>query len=182
MIVEMPYGTRYLYGTDPIALVPGAVELIRSANEAGVSVGIVTNQRGVALESYAEMTEATVAQFHTRLKKRLGAKNARIDAIYVCPHDESDGCDCRKPKPGLILQALKDFSVPKESAVFVGDRASDFEAARRAGISGVLLGRADGWSTPVGDQIVFSTLAEVQEFMEPRWQHPISSLGSNHQE
>ena len=173
VIVHMPSGQRYLYGDDPISLVPGAANLIRSANKAGVPVGVATNQRGIALASYPEMTEATVSHFNIRMRERLRAEGANIGEMYVCPHDESDNCDCRKPKPGLILRALKDFAASKRSAVFIGDRATDLEAAIRAGITGILVGDTNELVPKVRDQAAFSTLVEAQEFLEPRWQPAI---------
>ena len=177
VIVEMPSGKRYPYGDDPIVLVPGAAELISSANRAGVPVCIVTNQSGIARASYPEMTQATVAHFHDQLRELLKAESASIVAIYACPHDESDCCSCRKPKPGLVLRALMDFGVPKQDALFVGDQPTDLEAARRAGVAGVMVGAANESSPRGRDQVAFSTLPEVRQFLVRCWGLQCSAQG-----
>ncbi|RJO70193.1 MAG: HAD family hydrolase [Myxococcales bacterium] len=122
-----------------LQLPPGAAEAVARLNAAGVLAIVVTNQRGVAR---GLMTAADVEAVHAELRRRLSAAGARLDAIYVCPHDDADGCDCRKPKPGLIRRGMSEFGLSAENCLLVGDSASDVEAARAAGIGAIFIGEA----------------------------------------
>ena len=115
-------------------LLPGAAAGLKLLAEAGYRLIVVTNQRAVAR---GQLSAEGLADVHAKLERELAGAGVVLDAIYVCPHDK-DECDCRKPAPGLLLQALRDFPdvVPRESVLF-GDSASDIEAARRAGVPAV---------------------------------------------
>jgi D-glycero-D-manno-heptose 1,7-bisphosphate phosphatase len=125
----------YVVAPEAVELLPGAADAIRRLNEAGRLVVVITNQRGVAR---GHMTEGDVARVNARLGELLAARGAHVDAFYVCPH-ESDSCDCRKPRPGLLLQAAADHGIDLANAVMVGDAASDVAAGRAAGVSTVRL-------------------------------------------
>ncbi|MEO8811921.1 MAG: HAD family hydrolase [Caulobacteraceae bacterium] len=128
--------------------IAGARRAVRRLNEAGVLAIVATNQSGVARGLF---DEAAVERLHEAMRADLAAEGARIDAFYVCPfHPEAvveryrhpDHPD-RKPNPGMIRRALADFAVDPARAVMVGDRQRDLEAARRAGIAGVLFDGGD---------------------------------------
>lgn len=129
----------YVRRPSQLRLLPGAGAAIARLNAAGVRVAVVTNQRGVArgLMSSADLDRVT-----SRLDELLAAHDAHVDATFACIHDHGE-CDCRKPAPGLVLQAMADAGVtdPGE-CILIGDRASDAEAARAAGVSSVLIGRS----------------------------------------
>jgi D-glycero-D-manno-heptose 1,7-bisphosphate phosphatase len=120
----------YVKNPAELTLIPGAARAIRRLNDAGIWVGIVTNQRGIAL---GMMTEADFAAIQSRLQRDLSPVGAHIDAVYHCPH--ADGtCDCRKPAPGMLLRARS--TVPGmefQRAALIGDSASDIAAGRRVG-------------------------------------------------
>ncbi|HRD26779.1 MAG TPA: HAD family hydrolase [Caulobacter sp.] len=132
------------YAFDPAALewVPGARGAVRRVNEAGAVAVIATNQSGIGRGYY---TEADMRAFHAEMMRQLAAAGARIDAIYFCPFHEAATEDRyrvadhpdRKPNPGMLLRALADFAVVPADAVMIGDKPSDLEAARRAGVRGV---------------------------------------------
>jgi D-glycero-D-manno-heptose 1,7-bisphosphate phosphatase len=132
------------YVTTPAALelLPGAAAAVRMLNDAGVPVAVVTNQRGVAL---GRLSEPGLAAIHAALARQLAdLAGARLDAVYVCPHEHA-ACDCRKPESGLLRRAARDFGVAPSEAVMIGDAASDVEAGRRFGARTVQL--TDGSST-----------------------------------
>lgn len=116
---------------------PYSAEAVRILNEAGWLAILVTNQAGVARGYF---TEDLIAAVHDVLKLELKAKGAHLDAIYYCAHHPSVGelpyrfdCDCRKPKPGLILHAAAEFDIDLQQSWMIGDRYSDIELARNAG-------------------------------------------------
>ena len=117
---------------------PYSAEAIRLLNEAGVLAILITNQAGVARGYFAEEMIGTV---HNILIQELERGGARLDAIYYCPHHPSVGeppfcfdCDCRKPKPGLIRRAADEFNIDLAQSWMIGDRYSDTELARNAGV------------------------------------------------
>ncbi len=131
--------------TDPgqIVWMPGAAAALRRARAAGYRIAVVTNQSAVAR---GLCTQRDVRAFHRVMARTLKAEGARVDAWYVCPyHAEAvvkryriaDHPD-RKPNPGMVLRALTQFGAPPETSFMIGDRQSDLEAARRAGVPGYL--------------------------------------------
>jgi D-glycero-D-manno-heptose 1,7-bisphosphate phosphatase len=117
---------------------PFAAEAVRTLNEAGWLAILVTNQAGVARRYFEE---SLVGEVHKVLASELERGGARLDAIYYCPHHPTVGappyrldCDCRKPKPGLIRRAASEFDLDLSRCWMVGDRYSDTELARNAGV------------------------------------------------
>ena len=118
---------------------PYSAPAIRLLNECGWLAIVVTNQAGVARGYFPE---EMIQRVHQSLNLYLASNGARLDAIYYCAHHPSVGeppyrldCDCRKPRPGLIRQAMADFQIDVEKSWMVGDRYSDIELARNAGIN-----------------------------------------------
>lgn len=119
-------------------LFPYSAEAIKLLNESGWLAILVTNQAGVARGYF---TEDVIHSVHRQLTSELEAAGARLDGIYFCAHHPTVGeppyrvdCECRKPKPGLIMQAAQDFSIDLTQSWMVGDRYSDIEVARNAGL------------------------------------------------
>jgi D-glycero-D-manno-heptose 1,7-bisphosphate phosphatase len=136
----------YPHRPDQIAWVDGALEAIRLANDRGHLVIVVTNQAGVARGYYSEETLQTL---HTWMQQRFAEAGAHVDRFYYCPHHPQASvaayrliCECRKPAPGMLLRALAG-DVRREASLLVGDKPSDIEAARRAGIAGFLFPGGD---------------------------------------
>ncbi|MGH7233309.1 MAG: HAD-IIIA family hydrolase [Nitrospiraceae bacterium] len=117
----------------------GAKEALRLFTEAGYRVIIVSNQAGVAR---GEMTEMQLLEIHERMKQETAGAGGRIDAVYYCPHDWNGGCECRKPKPGMLFQAQHDYNLDLSRTLFIGDDERDAQAADAAGCPSTLL--ADG--------------------------------------
>lgn len=126
--------TGYLYEPEKLVFIPGTPELIRHFNEEGYLVIVITNQSGIARGIF---TEEQMHRLHETMNKRLQKEyGAHIDAFYFCPHlpEITGECDCRKPKPGLFLRAMKDYDIDSRSSIAFGDSRRDEEAARAAGI------------------------------------------------
>jgi len=121
----------YVKSPDAFTWLAGAREGVRRLNDEGWLVLVVTNQRGVAR---GLMSAGDVDAIHARAQRELAAIGARIDAFYVCPHADEDACACRKPAPGLILRAAREWSVDLGASFLIGDDERDVEAAHRAGV------------------------------------------------
>ncbi len=105
---------------------------------------VITNQSGVGRGYF---TEATLVQIHEHMKKELARHDARVDAIYYCPHHPDDRCDCRKPKPGMLHEIAKRFDVSLKGVPTVGDSLRDLQAASAAGARPVLVLTGKGEQT-----------------------------------
>lgn len=126
--------TGYLYEPEKLSFVRGTPELIRWCNEEGYLVIVVTNQSGIARGLF---TEAQMHRLHAEMNRRLQEEyGAHIDAFYFCPHlpEITGECGCRKPKPGLFLQAIRDYDIDPEVSLSFGDSKRDEEASHAAGI------------------------------------------------
>ena len=127
----------YVSDPDDLVLLPGAGAAVRACNRAGCAVVLVTNQRGVAR---GELTRAQLLAVQRRLTAKLARYGAHLDAVQVCPH-EAHTCDCRKPRAGLIREALRRAAwAGADRTVLLGDQPSDLRAAIAGGVESVLVG------------------------------------------
>jgi D-glycero-D-manno-heptose 1,7-bisphosphate phosphatase len=132
-----------LVRAEQIEVLPGAAPAVRRLREAGLPVVVVSNQPVVAR---GLLTEADVCALEAEVERRLRAAGADIDAFYYCPHHPNatvplyrDACQCRKPRPGMLLRAARDLDLDVHASAMVGDRPSDVAAGRRAGCRTVVL-------------------------------------------
>lgn len=132
----------YLYKIEELRWVEGAREAVAYLTQQGYTVFVVTNQSGIARGYY---TVAQMQELHAYMQQEIAALGGRIEKIYYCPHHKEGSvpeyacdCDCRKPKPGMLLQALAEYELDKEQSFLVGDSPRDVEAAEAAGIKGYL--------------------------------------------
>ena len=133
----------YMDRLEKLKLIPVAAEAIRLINASGMKTVVVTNQSGVARGLF---DEAFVETVHLRLREMLQAEGAFLDGIYFCPHHPTEGqerylrtCDCRKPAPGLLLQAAADLNLDPVRSYMVGDTLKDMEAGARIGAQGIIV-------------------------------------------
>lgn len=115
---------------------PWAGPAIRKINESGMKAVLITNQSGVG-RGYFD--EAAVEEVHRILREELARHDAKLDAIYVCPHHPEADCDCRKPNPGMLLRAQHDLEIDLTNSYVIGDKYVDVETAHRAGAKAVLV-------------------------------------------
>jgi D-glycero-D-manno-heptose 1,7-bisphosphate phosphatase len=126
----------YVTGWSQFQWLPGAMEAVARMNRAGMTVVLVTNQRGIALGLY---TEAELELIHAKMRADLALHGARLDAIYYCPHNIGE-CHCRKPDVGLFEQARKDFPhASADNSLVIGDSISDIQAGRRMGMKTIFI-------------------------------------------
>jgi D-glycero-D-manno-heptose 1,7-bisphosphate phosphatase len=131
----------YLRDPGGIEFAPGALEGLRLLRDAGFALVLITNQSGIA-RGYFDA--ATLERIHVRLQSMLAAEGLRLEAIYVCPHGPDDGCDCRKPAPGMVRRAMRDLGFRPDEVVVIGDSDADMGAAAAAGVTGVRVAAAGG--------------------------------------
>lgn len=131
-----PPRAEYVRSYDEFSWLDGAREALRLLTGSGYRILVVTNQAGVARGA---LSEDELAAIHRRMAREAAAAGGRIDAVYYCPHDWDEGCDCRKPSPGLLHRAQRDFHLDLSRVVFVGDDERDAEAAAAAGCPSVLV-------------------------------------------
>jgi D-glycero-D-manno-heptose 1,7-bisphosphate phosphatase len=135
------------HAPEHVVLLPGAIEAIRMARAAGYLVIVITNQPGPAKGQY---TRADVAATNRTLSEACARAGAPLDAVYVCEHHETGGpggdltlivvCDCRKPRPGLLLAAARDLGIDLGRSTVIGDAERDMAAGRAAGSRCVRVG------------------------------------------
>jgi D-glycero-D-manno-heptose 1,7-bisphosphate phosphatase len=135
--------TGYISKPEEIRWVDGAREAVALLKEQGFLVFVTTNQSGIARGYF---TVKDMQALHAWMEKEIEKKGGRIDRFYYCPHHPTKGiipelthpCNCRKPRPGMILQAFKDYDIDKKGSFMIGDRMSDVDAGLNAGIPGYL--------------------------------------------
>lgn len=146
-------------------MLEGVAAAIAVLNRRGVRVIVVTNQRGIAVGLYSE---AELARIHACMQSLLADEGAQVDAIYYCPHDR-EACACRKPKPGMLLQAFKDFpGAGAANSLLIGDSLSDIEAGQAVGMPTVFI-RGDASTRASGAakalSLATSSAASLAEFV-----------------
>lgn len=139
--------TGYPYRPEQIVWTPGAAAAVRRLNQAGFLVFVVTNQSGVARGYYSE---ADVQALHRWMASELVIQGARIDGWRYCPHHPNAAvpayrlaCACRKPAPGMLLSLMEAWPVDRRRSFLIGDKASDLQAARTAGLAAHLFRGGD---------------------------------------
>jgi D,D-heptose 1,7-bisphosphate phosphatase len=135
----------YLLTPDNVQLIEGAGKAVHRINEAGYRAIVVTNQAVIAR---GESSEEEVRRVHEQLHRMLERDNGHLDAVYCCPHhpDFTGECGCRKPAPGMVLQARADFNLDLAGCWMVGDSVKDIRLARNAGVKSALVRTGKGGS------------------------------------
>lgn len=115
---------------------PGALASLRRLAQLPWLVIVVTNQSAIGR---GLVSQSVVDEIHQRMMAEISAAGGRIDAVFYCPHRPDEGCDCRKPQPGLLLQAARELAVDLARSVLIGDAESDVRAAQAVGCLPVLV-------------------------------------------
>lgn len=159
----------FLRDIDQFELIEGVAEAIKRINASGYLCIVVTNQPVIAR---GEVTVPQLEEIHNKMETLLGLEGAYIDGLYYCPHHPHKGfegevpelkfdCECRKPKPGMLLKAAEDFNIDLSKSWMVGDGENDIKAGENAGCKTCLIGRDDfGQDT---------TVKSLLEFVENAW-------------
>ena len=126
------------YLSDPcqVALIPGVGQGLRQLRDMGLGLIVVTNQSGIGRGMF---DEHRLGQIHQRLTELLDAQSVQLDGIYYCPHTPDDGCDCRKPRPGLLHRAAADLGLDPSGCFVIGDSPCDIELGQNVGATTFLV-------------------------------------------
>ena len=152
----------YIKSVDEWIPLPGSIEAIAQLSKAGWTVAIATNQSGIA-RGYYDIP--TLEAMHARLRTLVAEQGGEVGLVVYCPHGPDEGCDCRKPKPGMLKIIAEHYKVPLAGIWFVGDSLGDLEAAKAVDSQPVLVKTGKGEKTqaknlPVGT-LIFDDLAAV---------------------
>lgn len=138
---------------EELEILPGVEEACRALREAGLTLIVVTNQPDIRRGTLRpELSD----EIHAALRARLP-----LDDVRVCPHDDGDGCACRKPAPGLLVEAARDWGIALSSSVMVGDRWRDVESGRRAGCRTVFVDHGYPEQRPRDPDLIVPSLADA---------------------
>ena len=154
----------FVFEPDDVVLVDAAAEAIIRMSSMGLKIVVLTNQSGIGRGLFNEESYKKVLRRMVQLLEKSGA---RLDGVYHCPHAPWEGCDCRKPKPGLALKAAKDLGISLSRSFVAGDKRSDMELARAIGSKGILVRTGYGLRTemegnPVWDAVANSIVGAVE--------------------
>lgn len=158
LVVDVPYNG------DPsrVTPMPGAKAVLDALRADGIATGVISNQSGIAR---GLITAANVAAVNARVEELLGP----FDVWEVCPHSEQDGCDCRKPAPGMVQSACRKLGIQESEAALIGDIGADVLAAEAAGATGVLVPTPVTRAEEVAEaQFVARNLAEAVSLLSER--------------
>ena len=158
----------FLRNIDELELLPGVADAVKRINASGYLCIVVTNQPVIAR---GEVTIEQMAEIHNKMETLLGLEGAYLDGIYFCPHHPHKGyqgevkelkvdCDCRKPKPGMLFKAAKDFNIDLSQSYMIGDGENDIKAGRAAGCRTVLIVNGD-----YNQDLTISSLSDFIEYL-----------------
>jgi D-glycero-D-manno-heptose 1,7-bisphosphate phosphatase len=160
---------QYIKSPEEFHPIAGSLEAIARLTQAGYRVAVATNQSGIARGLF---DTATLVAMHAKLQRLAAQAGGRIDAFFFCPHAADSACECRKPKPGMLVEVARRFNVSLKDVYMVGDARRDVEAALAAGAKPVLVLTGKGAKTqaegklPPGTE-VFENLAAFAEQLTP---------------
>lgn len=146
---------------EEFALLPGAEAAVAALKQAGLLVIVVTNQPEVARR---QLAPTELERMHAELRRSVP-----VDAIYTCPHEDADGCLCRKPKPGLLLRARDDWQINLAESYLVGDGRKDIEAGHAAGCVTFFIGSGSVDASASGTRFVVTDLPTAARLIAARY-------------
>jgi len=136
VINQYPGDTKYVNNWGEFKFIPGSIEGIKKLNSCGFKLYVVSNQAGVSKGLYSQ---EDLDEINENMLKELKVQGTKIDGIHYCTHSKGDNCDCRKPKAGLLRQAVLNSGMTFKSSFLVGDSFMDMEAARCFGAKTLLV-------------------------------------------
>lgn len=167
-VINIDHG--YIFKPEHFDFIDGVFDACRHLQNLGYLLIVVTNQSGIARGYYSEQDFAVLTSW---MKQQFAAHGVKIDGVYYCPHHLEKGqvpynidCDCRKPNPGMLTQAIREFGIDPALSLMVGDKAADMQAAAAAGIGRKILvrsGQALSDEDLQSADLVWDSLADVNQ-------------------
>lgn len=136
VINRNPPNWGYVRTWEEFDFIPNALNAIRDLTENGYRIVVITNQAGIGRGLFSE---DNLKDIHSRMVAKITDAGGKIDAIYYCPHHPEAGCECRKPKPGMLIRAAHEHNIELPNAYLVGDSTTDIEAGQRVGATTFLV-------------------------------------------
>ena len=127
---------EYVKSWSEFEFLPGAIEAMKLLGENNYNIFLVSNQAGIAR---GVMTEQDLKEIHGTMEKELEKHDVKIERIYYCPHGWDEGCECRKPKPGMLFKAAREYDLDLSKSLFIGDDERDLQAGNAAGCRTILV-------------------------------------------
>lgn len=162
--------TGYVSNRDNFVFIDGVIGAMKQLKQKGYKLVVVTNQSGIARGLFSEADFIRLTEW---MDWSLADQDVDLDGIYFCPHHPTEGsgpntkeCQCRKPAPGMFLEAIADLEIDASVSYMVGDKVSDLQAAQAAGVSHLVLVRTGKEITPEGEALaaaVYPSLVELAE-------------------
>ena len=143
----------YVHRVEDFVFLDGVFEALRAFLDMGYKLFIVTNQSGIGRGYYSEEDFKKLTSW---MLDQLAKKNIEVEEVFFCPHHPDEECGCRKPEPGMILEAARKYGIDLKNSWMIGDKPSDIEAAKRAGVGSQILIGKDAKS-------LFDTIAIIKE-------------------
>jgi histidinol-phosphate phosphatase family protein len=150
-----PSEHRYVESVDAFEWLPGACAALGVLSRAGYPLAVVSNQRGVAR---GLVTWSTLHAVEARIQTDLAPFGAEVKGFYYCPHEADEGCGCRKPRPGLLLEAAGELQLDLSGSTMIGDSEDDVQAGRAAGCYTILVGST---GSPTASDLVVPDLGSA---------------------
>ncbi|MXV74595.1 D-glycero-beta-D-manno-heptose 1,7-bisphosphate 7-phosphatase [Candidatus Poribacteria bacterium] len=136
VINRNPPNMGYVRRWSEFSFIPNSRKAIRELTQSGYRIIVVTNQAGIGRGLFSE---EDLKDIHSRMVSKITETGGRIDAIYYCPHHPKAGCECRKPKPGMLIRAVREHNIELSSAYLIGDSTTDIQAGRCVGTKALLV-------------------------------------------
>ena len=136
VINHNPPNKGYVRKWAEFTFIPNARKAIRELTESGYRIVVITNQSGIGRGLYSE---EDVMDIHSRMIAEISKAGGTIDAVYYCPHHPDAGCECRKPKPGMLMRAAREHNIELSDAYLIGDFPTDIEVGQRVGATAFLV-------------------------------------------
>ncbi|MDE0685536.1 MAG: D-glycero-beta-D-manno-heptose 1,7-bisphosphate 7-phosphatase [Candidatus Poribacteria bacterium] len=136
VINRNPPNMGYVRRWSEFSFIPNSRKAIRELTQNGYRIVVVTNQAGIGRGLFSE---EDLKDIHSRMVSKITETGGRIDAVYYCPHHPKAGCECRKPKPGMLIRAVREHNIELSSAYLIGDSTTDIQAGRCVGTKALLV-------------------------------------------